>query len=210
MQICKLCNPRINAGVRGSSPAYLAAAFSSSHGKAWLALFETRANKAAALVWQVPFQTLKHNPALLHPWRKNRESETSLCRNIFARASAMQVPWSSHEQIQSGAATSIVSLIWHPCGSALAVMDGFGSISFCDMRGNLMHITVPTSISLSPLVTLSHRFLQACIPAPAYHERRMSGARYPVRCGHELQPRQLYMLWMGVMMALQIQHYGDV
>ena len=73
----------------------------------------------------------------------------------------MQVPWSSHEQLQSGVKTSIVSLIWHPGGAALAVMDGRGSISFCDMHGSVMQIVVPASVSLVPQVTIAHQSPQA-------------------------------------------------
>ena len=73
----------------------------------------------------------------------------------------MQVPWLSQERRSNGVKTYIVSLTWHPIGSALAVMDSFGSVSFCDIQGNIMQIIVPASISLSPLVSISSIPLQA-------------------------------------------------
>ncbi len=68
----------------------------------------------------------------------------------------------SQERIVNSAKTYIVGLTWHPNGSALAVIDSFGSVSFCDINGKIMQIVVPASISLSPVVSISCTSLQAC------------------------------------------------
>ena len=78
----------------------------------------------------------------------------------------MQVPWSSQKCAEGRAKAAIVSLIWHPNGSALAVMDGFGSISFCNTQGNVMQIVLPASTAPSSLVSLLVKQVCSGVSAP--------------------------------------------